>query len=198
MKTATFFQKLEKDTKRAVESRERIVRNWRKIQTQEEAMPTLLEALSETQREIDKYGPAKVFDGKWTLKELLAFVRTFNNSELSDSDLIVRRYIMGNFLNARHISEIRIPGVEGGRFESEKQAERNGSMLPGPRICKIELDMKEQQLNILKLQKMAISRSDRWETVKAIPLGEIKKIKIGRVPAGFRHLEIELRTPCPD
>jgi len=198
LKTATFFQKLEKETEQAVESRERIVRNWRKIRIQEETMPTMIEALNKMTREVDKYGWEKVLGGKWTLKELAVFVRSFNNSGLSESDMLVRRYVIGTFLGASHICGIRIPGVEGGRFESSLQAQRNGIMLPSPRTHMIELDIKEQQLNILKRQKLAICSFDQWATARIIPLAKIKKIRIVRVPAGLRHLEIELHTPCPN
>jgi hypothetical protein len=155
---------------------------------------TTLEALKELHRELGKYGQGKVLFGKWTLKDLARFVSTFNNS--SPEDLLVRRSIIGTLMSATHVCEIRIPNV--GSFESESQARRNGPMIPGPRKTKIELDFGKNQLNILERRTLSMCPFTKWETGRVIPLSTIKRLRIVRVPAGLRHLEIALHTPCPD
>ncbi|MEK7598743.1 MAG: hypothetical protein AAB487_03330 [Patescibacteria group bacterium] len=156
-------------------------------------MGTMIEALREVQEEIRKYGQAKVLHGKWTLKELAKFVRIFNNSSQGDS--LLRRSMMGILMGATHIYEEQISGV--GTFESETQAQRNGPMIPGPRQQMIELDIKKDQLNILR-RTLSLRPGGQWEASRIIPLAGIKKIKIVRVPVGLRYLEIELQPPCPD
>lgn len=133
----------------------------------------------------------RLFDRKWTLKELAEKVRIFNAAK--NKNFLACRRIVADFLDAAHIHEIRIPGVGSGGFESAMQAERNGPMIPGPRSHLIELDWEKPQLNILKRQETRHCFScSRWAVEHVIPLIKIKKIKIGRVPVGLRHLEIEL------
>lgn len=153
-------------------------------------MGTMIGALRRLQEEVDKYGPEKVYHGKWTLRELAKFVRIFNKSELKEID--TRRRVIGIFLYATHIHEIRIPGTRNGAFESREQAVRNGPMIPGPRMTVIELDIEKPQLNILGRRTLTVRPFNLWECDENIPLAKIKKIKIGRVPVGLRHLEIEL------
>lgn len=155
---------------------------------------TVVDALKEISENAFWYGQKKGLFGRWNLRELAKFVSTFNGS--APENTLVRRRMFATLLEAKNIYKACVIGV--GTYESQKQAERNGPMIPGPRSHLIELDRNNDLLVIKKRRAVAPSGCNQWFVEEVILLTKIRKIKIVRVPAGLRYLEIKLYTPCPD